>query len=265
VLNRRFPSVVEALASLEGDLVLDGELVALDSQGKPSFQLMQNTLSQTVPIYVYAFDLLNGDGKLLVNLPFSRRRELLENLLAAPKDPLRLSPLLQAPTRKILEAVCKLGLEGVIGKRIDSTYEPGERSSAWIKLRANLEQEFVIGGYIPGARGFDALLVGVYEKKELIFVAKVKNGFVPRIRDEILPALKALQTARCPFKNQPEKRASRWGESLTGEKMEQCRWVKPKLVCQVAFVEWTDAGHLRHCTFIGMRDDKKPSEVVRET
>ena len=109
------------------------------------------------------------------------------------------------------------------------------------------------------------MLVGVYEKKELIFVANVKNGFVPRIRDELFPALKALQITQCPFKNLPEKRASRWGESLTAEKMSQCRWVKPKLVSQIAFVEWTDAGHLRHCTFIGVRDDKKAAEVVRET
>jgi ATP-dependent DNA ligase len=99
----------------------------------------------------------------------------------------------------------------------------------------------------------------------LIFVAKVKNGFVPRLRDEIFPTLKTLRAAHCPFANLPEKRASRWGESLTAEKMKQCRWVKPKLVCQVAFVEWTDAGHLRHCTFAAMRDDKKPAEVVRET
>ena len=87
-----------------------------------------------------------------------------------------MSPLLQAPAGQILDAVRKLGLEGIVGKRIDSIYEPGERSGAWIKLRTNMEQEFVIGGYVPGARGFDALLVGVYEKKELIFVAKVKNG-----------------------------------------------------------------------------------------
>ena len=123
----------------------------------------------------------------------------------------------------------------------------------------------MIGGYIPGARGFDALLVGIYENKKLIFVAKVKDGFVPRNRDEIFPALKKLTAAHCPFTNLPEKKASRWGESLTAEKMTRCRWVTPKLVCQLAFVEWTDAGHLRHCTFVAMRDDKKPGEVVRET
>jgi DNA ligase D-like protein (predicted ligase) len=226
VLNKRFQGVTTALASLEGDFILDGELVALDSQGKPSFQLLQGSLSQLLPIYFYAFDLLNRNGDLLINLPFSRRREMLESLLAAPDDPLRVSPLLRAPAGEVLEAVRKLGLEGVVGKRINSVYEPGERSGAWIKHRTNREQEFVIGGYIPGAHGFDALLVGVYKDKEFIFVAKVKDGFVPRIRDEIFPALKALQTARCPFKNLPEKRASRWGESLTAEKMNQCRWVK---------------------------------------
>jgi ATP-dependent DNA ligase len=201
----------------------------------------------------------------LVNLPFFRRRELLENLLGVPEEALRLSPLLRAPSGHVLEAVRKLGLEGVVGKQTGSLYEPGKRSGAWIKHRTNLEQEFVIGGYIPGARGFDALLVGVYENKEFIFVAKVKDGFVRRIRDEIFPALKKLRIVHCPFKNLPEKRPSRWGESLTVEKMNQCRWVTPKLVCQVQFVEWTDAGHLRHCSFIGMRDDKKPAEVVRET
>jgi bifunctional non-homologous end joining protein LigD len=130
VLNRRFPSVVEALASLGGDFVLDGELVALDPQGKPSFQLLQATLSQSLPIHCYAFDLLNQNGELLVNLPFSRRRELLENLLAVAEGPLRLSPRLGAPAGQVLEAVRKLGLEGVVGKRIGSIYEAGERSGA---------------------------------------------------------------------------------------------------------------------------------------
>ena len=265
VLNKRFPKVVDALARLKGDFAIDGELVALDPQGRPSFQLLQNNLSRALPVYFYAFDLLNLDGELLVDLPIERRRELLGSMLAAPEDSLRLSPLLRALSGQVLEAVRKLGLEGVVGKRIGSTYEPGERSGAWIKHRVNREQEFVIGGYIPGARGFDALLVGIYENKELIFVAKVKDGFVPRNRDEIFPALKKLRVAQCPFTNLPETRASRWGESLTAEKMKECYWVTPKLVCQVAFLEWTDAGHLRHCTFVAMRDDKKPAEVVRET
>jgi DNA ligase D-like protein (predicted ligase) len=256
VLNKRFPKVVEALASLRGDFVLDGELVAIDSRGPPSFQLLQNKLSRALPIYFYAFDLLNRDGELLISLPIERGRELLGSVLAAPKDPLRLSPQLQAPSGQVLEAVRKLCLECVVGKRIGSIYEPGERSSAWIKHRTDREQEFAIGGYIPGSHGFDALLVGVCENNEFVFVAKVKDGFVPRNRDEISPALQKLKVVHCPFKNLPEKRASRWGEALSAEKMTQCRWVTPKLVCQVAFVEWTSSGHLRHCTFVAMRDDR---------
>jgi ATP-dependent DNA ligase len=178
VLNKRFPGVVDALASLNGDFVLDGELVALDSLGRPSFQILQNTLSQSIPIYYYVFGLLNRDGELFVNLPFARR-EALASSLALPKDPVRLSPLLQAPSGDVLEAVRKLGLEGVVGKRLGSAYEPGEQSGAWIKLRTNMEQEFVIGGYIPGSRGVDALLVGVYEKRELNFVAKSEERICP--------------------------------------------------------------------------------------
>jgi bifunctional non-homologous end joining protein LigD len=209
VLNKRFQNVAQALASLDGDFVLDGELVPIDSQGRPSFQLLQNNLSRALPVYFYAFDLLNRKGELLVDLPIERRRELLGSMLAAPEDPLRLSPLLQASAGEVLEAVRKLGLEGVVGKRIGFIYEPGKRSGAWIKHRTNRDQEFVIGGYIRGAHGFDALLVGVYENKRLLFVAKVKDGFVQRIQDEISPALKTLRASRCPFTNLPEKRTSR--------------------------------------------------------
>ena len=149
VLNKRFPKIVQALASLDGDFVLDGELVALDSKGRPSFQILQNNLSRTLPVYFYCFDLLNRDGETLVSSPIEQRRDLLHSMFASPKDPLRLSPLLQAPSSEVLEAVRRLGLEGVVGKRTDSRYEPGERSGAWIKLRTNMEQEFVIGG-CPG-------------------------------------------------------------------------------------------------------------------
>jgi bifunctional non-homologous end joining protein LigD len=135
VLNKRLPGVVDALASLNGDFVLDGELVALDSLGRPSFQVLQNNLSRSLPVYFYCFDLLHRDGKILLTLSIERRRELLHSMFAAPQDPLRLSPLLEAPSGQVLEAVRKLGLEGVVGKRIDSIYEPGERSGAWIKHR----------------------------------------------------------------------------------------------------------------------------------
>jgi ATP-dependent DNA ligase len=162
-------------------------------KGDRPFRFFKTTLSRTLPVYFYCFDLLNRDGETLVSSPIEQRRDLLHSMFATPEDPLRLSPLFHAQAEQVLEAVRKLGLEGVVGKRIGSVYEPGERSGAWIKHRTNMEQEFVIGGYVPGARGLDALLVGIYEKKELVFVAKVKNGFVPRIRDELFPTLKALQ------------------------------------------------------------------------
>ena len=265
VLNDQFPNIVEALRSIDGDFVLDGEIVALDERGRPSFQLLQSARAPLPSAYFYIFDLLNRDGEALHTETIERRRERLNELLPESVDPLRLSPLLRASAGRILEEVRKLGLEGIVGKRNGSVYEAGERSGAWVKHRTNREQEFVIGGYIPGAHGFESLLVGVHENDKLIFVAKVKSGFVPLIRDEIFPKLKKVATPNCPFSNLPEKKGSRWGESLTAEKMKECRWVKPKLVCQVAFVEWTNAGHLRHCSFIALRDDKVASEVVRET
>src|SRR4030095_4458354 len=114
------------------------------------------------------------------------------------------------------------------------------------------------------SHGCDSLIVGVYEKKGLPFVAKVRNGFLPRIRDEIFPQLKKRIIDDCPFTNLPEKKASRWGEALTAEKMKECRWLKPKLACQVAVVECTDGAKLQHCPFIAMRDNKKAAAIVRE-
>ena len=265
VLNKRFPKIRDSLAALEGDFVLDGELVAFDDEGRPSFHLLSEAKADDQPTFYFIFDLLNQDGELLLDIPLERRRTLLTSLLASSKDPLRLSAQLQAPSGEIIGAIRQLGLEGVVGKQIDSAYEPDERSGAWIKYRTNKAQEFVIGGYVPGTRGFDALIVGVYDDTRLIFVARVKNGFLPRAQREILPALQRLRTHRCPFDNLPEERTSRWGQALTAEKMKECHWVKPELVCQVEFVEWTESNHLRHATFIAMRDDKPARQVIRET
>jgi bifunctional non-homologous end joining protein LigD len=265
LLNDRFPNVVEALEKLRGDFAIDGEIVALDEEGRPSFQLIQNNVTRPLHVYFYAFDLLNLDGAELLREPIERRRELLGELISEPADPLRRSPLLDAPADQVLNAVRKLGLEGVVGKRAGSIYESGERSGAWIKQRTDRAQEFVIGGYKPGTHGFDSLLVGVYENKRFVFVAKLKDGFVPRVRDEIFARFAKLMTPECPFVNLPEKKGARRGEALTAEKMKEFRWLKPKLVCQVAFVNWTDVGNLRHASFIAMREDKKAASVVRET
>lgn len=186
-------------------------------------------------------------------------------LLTGTNDPLALSPLLEGTGQQILAAVKAMGLEGVVGKRCYSLDEPGRRSGRWIKYRANREQEFVIGGYIPGSHGFKSLIVGTYQGRKLMYAARVKNGFVPRIRDQILPLLKKSVTDKCPFANLPEGKGQHWGQPLTAEKVEKCRWVRPTLVCQVALVEGTVGNRLRHSSFVAMRDDKPAKKVVRET
>lgn len=264
-LNRRFPEVAGALEQLPGDFAMDGEVVALNQHGLPSFQILQNSGSEAAPVYFYAFDLVNQDGEDLRDLPIENRRERLGVMLGQPADPIRLSPLLDASSDQITEAVRQLGLEGVVGKRKASRYEAGERSGAWIKHRLDRQQEFVIGGFVPGAHGFDALIVGIHEDSDLVYVAKVKNGFVPRIRSEIFPLLKKRLIKQCPFSNLPETKAGRWGDALTAEKMKACRWVSPSLVCQVKFVEWTEGGKLRHSAFVAMREDKDATNIARET
>lgn len=151
VLDARFPGIVEAFAALPEDFTVDGEVVALDEEGRPSLQLLENKRVQRVAVYFYAFDLLNRDGQELIALPIERRRELLHKVISEPGDRIRLSPLLEADAAQVLDAVRKLGLEGVVGKRAGSTYESGNRSGAWIKLRTERVQEFAIGGYIPGS------------------------------------------------------------------------------------------------------------------
>jgi bifunctional non-homologous end joining protein LigD len=149
-------------------------------------------------------------------------------------------------------------------KRFDSRYEPGQRSAAWQKMRVNQGQEFVIGGYTIGGATFDALVFGYYDGGNLIYAARTRNGFTPKLRAELLKKFKPLEIAECPFANLPEKKAGRWGAGLTAAKMEGCRWLRPSLVGQFEFVEWTEDAHLRHSRFIGLREDKKARDVRRE-
>jgi ATP-dependent DNA ligase len=169
----------------------------------------------------------------------------------------------EAP-KDLLSAVREQGLEGIIGKRKDSVYQPGKRSGAWIKYRVNRGQEFVIGGYFPGPHGIDSVIVGYYDGDELIYVARTRNGFVPASRRQVFLKLKHLVTPTCPFVNLPETRRSRFGEELNAEKMTKAVWLRPEAVAQIEFLEWTEADRLRHSKFVGLREDKNPRSVVKE-
>ena len=199
-----------------------------------------------------------------MNEPLTVRRELLQDrVLAKLGEPIRESPALDASLPELIRSVKAHGLEGLVAKRSDSRYEPGQRSGAWQKMRVNQGQPFVIAGYTPSAKNFDAIVFGYYDGGNLIYAGRTRNGFTPSMRDQLFKRFHTLMTERCPFANLPEARGGRWGEGLTAEKMKECRWLKPELVGQFEFVEWTPDRHLRHSRFMGLREDQKPGEVAR--
>ncbi len=270
-LAGKFPEVAEAVASLDArDAIVDGEIVALDDKGRSSFQLLQAfEVGDLRPaIHYYVFDLLHHDGVGLVGRPLEERKRRLKTLVARKADGIvRFSASLTGDAKALLERAAGMGLEGLIGKRAGSIYETGGRSGAWIKLKVHQEQEFVIGGYTPPAGSrplFGALIVGVYEGRRLLFTGKVGTGFSHESLRRLHARLQPLRQDRCPFVNLPEPRPSRYGQGLTAAVMKRCHWVKPTLVCQLKFSEWTRDGSLRHPVFLGLREDKSATKVVRE-
>ena len=262
--NRQFAHIVEALADLPDGTVVDGELVAIDNSGRPDFNLLQNSRAEASRIHYYVFDLLRWKGRDLTGLSLIERRGLLKSLVVIRDKRIRMSDHVTATPEALLSAVREQGLEGIIGKRKDSLYQPGKRSGAWIKYRVNRGQEFVIGGYFPGPHGFDSLIVGYYEGEKLMYVARTRNGFVPASRRRVFSRLKHLVIPDCPFVNLPETRKSRFGEELNAEKMKKAVWLRPEAVAQIEFLEWTEADRLRHSKFGGLREDKNPRDVVKE-
>jgi DNA ligase D-like protein (predicted ligase) len=261
----RYPAIAKALEKLPNETVIDGEVVALDESGRASFNVLQNYDSSQATILYYAFDVLILAGRNVMGERLELRRELLQQkILPKLSEPIRFSPALEASLPDLVQSVRAQGLEGLVAKRGDSLYEPGLRSGAWQKTRINQGQEFVIGGYTPSANNFDALTIGYYEDGKLLYVARTRNGFTPALREKIFKKFRPLEVSECPFSNLPETKSGRWGQGLTAAKMKDCRWLKPKLVGQFEFVEWTPENHLRHTSFIGLREDKKASDVQRE-
>jgi bifunctional non-homologous end joining protein LigD len=227
-----------------------GSSDAYDELGRPSFNLLQNRGSAASIVY-YVFDLMVVAGRDVMAEPLAARRELLlRRVLPTLREPIRHSLVLDASLVDLVRSVREHGLEGLVAKRLDSPYEPGQRTGAWRKMRLNRGQEFVIGGYTPSAQNFDALIFGYYEGERLIYAARTRSGFTRASRQQLFRRFDSLQIAECPFANLPEASGGRWGEGLTAAKMKECRWLSPVLVAQVEFVEWTPDNHLRHSRFV---------------
>ncbi|WP_432845395.1 non-homologous end-joining DNA ligase [Amycolatopsis sp. CA-161197] len=260
VMDNAYPELVEALDRQGGPrFVADGEIVAFDGDST-SFAALQPRIHLTDPararatgvrVYYYLFDLLHFDGHDATPLPLRERKALLKDAFEFA-DPLRLSAHRDTDGEKFFEEACRRGWEGVIAKRADAPYHSG-RSADWLKFKCAQGQELVVAGFTDpqGARhGFGALLLGYYEGDELRYAGKVGTGFGEKLLASLHDQLTQRETTRSPFADAVREQAT--------------HWVRPELVAQIGFSEWTRDGRLRHPRFLGLRDDKKPADVVRE-
>jgi bifunctional non-homologous end joining protein LigD len=255
--SSRMPQLVRAIKAMKlKPGWLDGEIVVLNESGSTDFQALQNAFDKekTSNIVYFLFDLPYYDGFDLTGVPLVERRALLQSLLAKAPPEIRFSEIFDAPPEDIVASACKIGLEGVIGKRKTSTYA-SRRSPDWIKLKCSRRQEFVIGGYTDpkGSRvGIGALLIGVHDEKgDLVYSGAVGAGFNGRTLNEMLERLKPLGTDKRPFKDPTENDR-------------RAHWVKPVLLAEVTFSEWTKDGHVRHPVFHSVRTDKPAKAIIRE-
>jgi bifunctional non-homologous end joining protein LigD len=257
--TERFAGVARELtkALKTPDCVVDGEVCALDDQGRPSFSAMQQGKPGT-PVVYYLFDLLEVDGEPLLDLPLTGRRKRLEELLDRRNRTILYSEAFE-DGEALETAVSEQGLEGVIAKRADSRYEPGRRSRNWLKKKTRPSQEFVIAGYTRGegrrSKGFGSLVLAVRDDGELRYVGNVGTGFTDTEIDRLLKLLRPLERKEPPFAQVPKMPRVRRADVV---------WVEPKLVANVEFSEWTHDGRLRAPSYQGLREDKAPEEVHRE-
>jgi len=239
------------------DCVLDGEMCALDENGRSSFSAMQQGKAST-PLVYYVFDLLEVEGGPLVDRPIEERRQRLEQLVDKRNRTVRLSEFFD-DGEALLRAAEEQGLEGVVAKRAGSRYAVGKRTRDWLKIKVHGDQEFGIAGYTKGqgrrSAGFGSLVLGYMRRNELVYAGNVGTGFDEREIERLLKKLKPLERKTCSFPVVPKMPKVRKGDVV---------WVTPKLVCQVEFAEWTHDGHLRAPGYKGLRQDKGSDEVVRE-
>jgi bifunctional non-homologous end joining protein LigD len=258
-LTGRFPSVARAVAQAvkTPECVLDGEVGALDEDGRMTFSAMQQGKSGTSYVYV-VFDVLEIDGRPVVDLPLTERRKRLEALLDRRSRTVQLSEAFE-DGQALFDAAQEQRFEGIIGKRADSRYQPGKRNRDWLKIKTHGEQEFVVAGYTRGkgrrSSGFGSLVLAVRDGDELRYVGNVGTGFTDAELDRLLAKLRPFERKAPPFREVPK---------MPKVKKADVVWIEPELVVQVEFAEWTHDGHLRAPRYKGLREDKPAEEVVRE-
>ncbi|MDD5457039.1 MAG: DNA ligase D [Candidatus Margulisbacteria bacterium] len=251
LLNEKFPEVVEALTAVPGQLILDGEIVALDEKGISHFQALQDIHKGTAPVY-YVFDILYYRGHKLTALPLKQRFEILSKVLPV-SETIRLNGHIEKAGKAMFKEAVKLGLEGIIAKNSASPYRMGLRSGDWLKLKIKKEDEFIIAGFTKpqGSRKyFGALVLGQFEKQNLVFRGLAGTGFTDSTLAKLYKTMKPLIRATTPF-----------SEKIAG--LLSPTWVEPRLVCQIKFQERTKDGMLRHPVYLGLRPDKKADEVIK--
>jgi bifunctional non-homologous end joining protein LigD len=256
--TEKFPNLARALKTFPATTaILDGEVVVVDRAGRSSFQSLQQAMGKGGAFVFEIFDLIYFEGYNLTRTPLRERKLVLEQLLASAKTegPLRYSDHAEGNGVQFFKQACDYGIEGIVSKLADSPYE-STRNRNWQKSKCIKRQEFVIAGYTPskkGFPGFGSLILGVYEKGKLVYSGRVGTGFSIKQRLELQKKLDHISQSSMPFAVKPKDPGLR-----------DAHWAKPQLVAEVEFTEWTADGSIRHPSFQGLREDKKPSEILRE-
>ncbi|MEJ5961036.1 DNA ligase D [Pedobacter immunditicola] len=265
--DEKFYPIHQAMSELKMNAVFDGEILVLDEKGRSNFSDLQNWRSEADgELVFYVFDLLWYEGKNLMDLSLNERQAILKDILPTDDDRLRLSKVFKANGMDFFRAAERMGLEGIIAKKCSSTYSPNNRSKEWLKIKVSKRQEVIIGGFTKNedtVKQFSSLLLGVYDQGAFTYVGKVGTGFSVKVQKEMMAQFEPLITDKSPFETEPDvNKASRFRPNPPKAK---ATWLKPELVCEVAFSEVTSDGVFRHPSFQGMREDKNAKEVTRET
>nr|WP_315424411.1 DNA ligase D [uncultured Pedobacter sp.] len=264
--NEKFYPIYDLLNEWKINAVLDGEILVLNDKGISNFGSLQNWRSEADgELVFYVFDILWYEGKNLMEIPLDERQAILNDVLPTDDDRVRLGKVFKASGVDFFDAAQRMGLEGIIAKKTDSMYVPDRRSKEWLKIKVHKRQEVVVAGFTKNAdtsKSFSSLLLGVYEKGKLQYVGKVGTGFSDKLQKTMMEQFKPIIVDKSPFESIPDvNKPSRFRPNPPKAK---ATWLKPQLVCEVAFTEVTDDGVFRHPSFQGMRVDKKATEVVRE-